>query len=225
MADHRITAVIIDDHDVVRAGISQWCRDSSPPVEILASGPDIATALSGPGRDANVVILDLHLHLPDPSLHGLRTLIDAGHNVVIYTHDVNPDVARRCIRFGARAYITKSEAEGHLIAALRDAAAGRGYTTPTLGRAILSDDGFPKAALSDQELRALKAWCGSKSMRLVAELMGVAPSTVKTFIDRARDKYEAVGRPAPTKAALIKRALEDGLITLDDIGAIGDIPT
>jgi len=35
---------------------------------------------------------------------------------------------------------------------------------------------------------------------------------------RARDKYEAVGRPAPTKAALIKRALEDGLITRDDIG-------
>ncbi|GAA1022885.1 hypothetical protein Aple_100440 [Acrocarpospora pleiomorpha] len=209
---------MIDDQDVVRAGLNAWCRDSDPPVVVIASGPDISTALTGPARHAKVVILDLHLRRPDPSLQGLRSLVEAGHNVVVYTHEVDPTIARRCIRVGAKAYVTKGEVEDHLMTAVHDAAAGRPYTTPTLGAALLSDRQLHKAALSDQELRALKAWCGAKSMRLVAESMGLAQSTVKTLISRARDKYEAIGRPAPTKTELIKRALEDGLIDLSDIG-------
>ena len=74
-----------------------------------------------------------------------------------------------------------------------------------------------RPALSNQEERALKSWCGAKSMRLVAESMGLGESTVKTHITRARDKFEAAGQPAPTKGALIKRLLEDALIELDDI--------
>jgi hypothetical protein len=34
---------------------------------------------------------------------------------------------------------------------------------------------------------------------------------------RIRAKYAGVGRAAPTKAMLLARALQDGLITLDEI--------
>ena len=34
---------------------------------------------------------------------------------------------------------------------------------------------------------------------------------------RARAKYAAVGRPAPTKAALIARAVQDGILSIEDL--------
>jgi hypothetical protein len=40
---------------------------------------------------------------------------------------------------------------------------------------------------------------------------------VNTHFGRVRTKYAAIGRPAPTKAALIARALQDGLINIDEL--------
>ncbi|WP_067804976.1 response regulator [Actinomadura formosensis] len=219
MADKHVTAVVIDDHPVLRGGIASLCRNSDPPIDVVATGSDIDTAFKGPALKADVVILDLHLETPDPSLQGLRTLVETKRNVVIYTHDVNLTTARRCIRYGAKAYVTKGEAEEHLMHAVRDAVAGLRYTTPTVSAAMLSDPQFPRVKLADQELRALKGWFALKSMRLVADSMNVTQSTVKTYIDRARDKYEAAGQPAPNSFALIRRALEDGLIDLSELGS------
>ena len=42
--------------------------------------------------------------------------------------------------------------------------------------------------------------------------MGIKQSAVKTNIDRIREKYARVGRPAPTKIDLRIRAIEDGLV-------------
>jgi hypothetical protein len=38
-----------------------------------------------------------------------------------------------------------------------------------------------------------------------------------THIARIRSKYADVGRPARTKAQLLARALQDGLVQLDDL--------
>lgn len=52
-----------------------------------------------------------------------------------------------------------------------------------------------------------------------AEMLGISPSTIDTYIERVRVKYAGVGRDAPTKSDLVTRALEDGLITLSDLGS------
>ncbi|HJD51746.1 MAG TPA: DNA-binding response regulator, partial [Candidatus Rothia avistercoris] len=46
----------------------------------------------------------------------------------------------------------------------------------------------------------------------VARRMGIKQSAVKTNIDRIREKYARIGRPAPTKIDLRIRAIEDGLV-------------
>jgi hypothetical protein len=45
----------------------------------------------------------------------------------------------------------------------------------------------------------------------------IEPSTVRTHLQRVREKYVAVGRPAPTKPALIARAIQDGIVSADDL--------
>lgn len=74
-----------------------------------------------------------------------------------------------------------------------------------------------RPALSAREVEVLTAWLTSDSKREVTERLFLADSTVSTYIQRIRGKYEAVGRPARTKVRLLLRALEDGYIRLGDL--------
>ena len=50
-----------------------------------------------------------------------------------------------------------------------------------------------------------------------AQELYLTPSTVRTYLQRIREKYDRVGRPARTKAALAARAIQDGYIRLDEL--------
>ncbi|MFI2511530.1 helix-turn-helix transcriptional regulator [Streptomyces sp. NPDC018972] len=57
----------------------------------------------------------------------------------------------------------------------------------------------------------------SMSKASIARRMGVSVHTVDVYIRRARVKYAQVGRSAPTKADMLARAIEDGLVKPDNI--------
>ncbi|MGH4009309.1 MAG: hypothetical protein ACRDTH_14350 [Pseudonocardiaceae bacterium] len=63
----------------------------------------------------------------------------------------------------------------------------------------------------------LLAWLESDSKNLVAQRFHLSTNTVDTHINRVRVKYADAGRPATTKAALVARALQDGLIDLAEL--------
>jgi DNA-binding NarL/FixJ family response regulator len=217
-----VGVVIIDDHEVVVRGIVAWCRESDPPIDVLAVGDHVDVAFGVRATAADVVILDLQLIPGEPDLGGLQRLVDAGRQVVIYTHVLRGPTAVRCIDLGALSYVTKAEAGEHLIAAVRAAATGSAYTPPGLGGALATDDNPRRPRLSAQELAALRAWFSSRSKRVAAESLHVRTTTLDTYIERARVKYAAVGRAAPTKTALVQRAVEDGLVQLTELGPLGE---
>ncbi|WP_039804894.1 LuxR C-terminal-related transcriptional regulator [Nocardia araoensis] len=74
-----------------------------------------------------------------------------------------------------------------------------------------------RPALSSREIEVLLAWIASDSKVEVGQRLYISLGTVNTHLSRIRDKYAAVGRPAPTKAALVARALQDSLIDIDDL--------
>ncbi|MFI7000846.1 helix-turn-helix transcriptional regulator [Nocardia sp. NPDC050175] len=74
-----------------------------------------------------------------------------------------------------------------------------------------------RPTLSRREVEVLLAWLRADSKPEVCTLLFISPGTVNTHLSRIRDKYAAVGRPAPTKAALVARALQDGLVGVDDL--------
>ncbi len=76
---------------------------------------------------------------------------------------------------------------------------------------------LPDPGLSLREREVLQAWVLADSKEEVGQKLFIAESTVNTHIARIRTKYEAVGRPASTKAALLARALQDGIVDLDQI--------
>jgi DNA-binding CsgD family transcriptional regulator len=83
--------------------------------------------------------------------------------------------------------------------------------------AMVRDRSVGRPGIPAREREVLIAWFQSDSKDLVADKLQIAPSTVATHLQRVRAKYAAVGRPASTKAALVARALQDGIINVDDL--------
>ncbi|TSD44755.1 LuxR family transcriptional regulator [Rhodococcus sp. KBS0724] len=71
--------------------------------------------------------------------------------------------------------------------------------------------------LSTREKEVLLAWIQCDSKSVVSQRLYIAPGTVNTHLTRIRGKYDEAGRTAPTKAALLARALQDGLIGIDEL--------
>jgi DNA-binding CsgD family transcriptional regulator len=74
-----------------------------------------------------------------------------------------------------------------------------------------------RPALSDREIEVLIEWLRNDNKLRVARTLYISPGTVNTHLQRIRDKYAAVGRPATTKAALVVRAIQDGLVSVEEL--------
>jgi two-component system nitrate/nitrite response regulator NarL len=216
MADE-LSAVVIDDHPAIRDGIAYWLASGTPPVRVVASGEDVRVAWLGEGATADVVILDLHLGGPTPVLNDLRRLAEAGRRVVVYSMRADDKIALQCLELGALCYLTKAEGAEHLVQAAHAAAEGRSYTPPLLAGALAGDRSDNRPALSAREAEVLVEWFQSESKDYVAQRLGISPSTVNSYLERIRIKYALIGREAPTKAALVARAIQDGLVDVDDL--------
>ncbi|MBT9293382.1 LuxR family transcriptional regulator [Rhodococcus sp. GOMB7] len=86
---------------------------------------------------------------------------------------------------------------------------GRALSTP------ISHTNDP--GLSSREKEVLLAWIQCASKSVVSRRLFIAPGTVNTHLTRIRCKYDEVGRTASTKSALLVRALQDGLIAIDEL--------
>ncbi|SMC78508.1 response regulator transcription factor [Lentzea albidocapillata] len=214
MADD-VTAVVVDDHPVVRAGVAHWL--STADIELVASGEDPGVAWTGPGASAAVVVLDLHLGGVAPAMSELRKLVEDGRKVIVYSMRADDEIVLQCLEIGALSYLTKAEGADHLVQAVKAAAAGQSYTPPALAGALAGDRSDTRPALSPRETEVLVEWFQSESKEFVAQRLNITLSTVNSHLERIRVKYAAIGRQAPTKAALVARAIQDGLIGLDDL--------
>ncbi len=213
----QLTAVVVDDHPAVRAGVAYWLGAGTPPITVVAAGEDVRVAWIGDGATADVVILDLHLSGPTPALGDLRRLVEAGRRVVVYSMRADDDIALTCLELGALCYLTKAEGAEHLVEATRAAGRGDPYTPPSLAGALAGDRSDHRPALSARETEVLVEWFQSESKDFVAQRLGITASTVNSHLERIRIKYAQIGREAPTKAALVARAIQDGLIGVEDL--------
>jgi DNA-binding NarL/FixJ family response regulator len=209
--------VIVDDHPAIRAGVAAWCQLADPPIEVTASGPDLGVAWIEPGRSTPVVIMDLHLGTGQPVYGDLSRLVEHGRQVVVYSMREDTSTALTCLELGAFTYLTKAEGQAHLVAAAHAAAACRPYVSPSLAGAMGIDRRQNRPVLAPREVDVLLEWFRCESKDLVAQKLNLSPRTVSSYIDRVRIKYANTGRPASTKAALVARAIQDGLVSLEEL--------
>jgi two-component system nitrate/nitrite response regulator NarL len=209
-----VTVAVIDDHPVVIEGVRTWiAQDPAARVRLVSAGASLDSATTGAGRHADVVVLDLELD-GRLMIDELGELVDGGRRVIVFSQHASEELVRSALDAGASAYLTKQEGQSHLVEAIVATAQDRPAVPPAMAGVIVADQ---RPRLAPQERTALLLWFQCRSKAAVADRMGIRETTAKQYIDRARIKYGQVGRHAASKAALLARAIEDGLIRPDEI--------
>jgi DNA-binding NarL/FixJ family response regulator len=219
-ASEAIRVALIDDHDVIHAGIRAWFDESDPPIELVADYPNPSSFLADHpkgGEGIDVVMFDLQYDRFQSEFDTLREVCAVGHRVIVYSHMATDEVILSALDAGATTFLAKSEDKQHLFDAVYAAHANTPYVGPRMAKALFNDRTVGRPGLSTREREVLIAWFQTENKEFVAKRLFIEPSTVRTHLQRARAKYAAVGRPAPTKAALIARAVQDGILSIDDL--------
>ena len=236
-----ITVAAVDDHPIVRDGLAGWLlaedpadpagsttgttpEDTATPdgtatpeaagITVIATAPTVDALLSGPGRDARVVLLDLDLRDGTTVEGNVAAVLAAGPAVLVLAASDRPPSVREAMRAGALGYVLKSEEPATVRAAITAVAAGTDWISPRLAYILATDDAPDRPVLSPQEERALRLYATGMPMKSVARRMTLSEETAKQYVGRVREKYARAGRAAPTKIELYHRAVEDGYLPL-----------
>jgi DNA-binding NarL/FixJ family response regulator len=203
-----IRILVVDDHPVVRAGVTGLVEDQ-PDMEIVGQASN--------GREAIQRFRDLHpdvvlMDLQMPDMNGLDAMIAIRDEapqarVIVLTTYVGDAQVLRAIKAGARGYLLKSAMHKELLETIRAVHAGK--------KAISADATFELAehateeALTPAEVRVLRLIARGNANKEIAEQLSVSEETVKGQVRNILSKLGAKDR---THAAMI--GLKRGIIEL-----------
>ncbi|MGW4371008.1 response regulator transcription factor [Nocardia takedensis] len=155
----------------------------------------------------------------DPLLaaSAMPRVLAAGLPTVVLVDDGRTDLVRAFLDLGAVACLTGSQGSDHLIDALHGIrGALHGIGAATFGETAPEAE-LTRPVLTAREREILLAWFQTESKTAAGQRLYITGGTVSTHLKRIRAKYAALGRPAATKAALVARAIQDGLVDPDDL--------
>ena len=201
--------VIVDDHPLMRMGLSQLLQ-SSGKVEVCGEAGSVGEAIHLMQTIPPVDLFVIDISLPDRSgLELIRDLkiMDPGiRSLVVSSHDERV-YAERVLRAGGRGYIMKDRAPEQLIAAVEQVLAGGIFLSPAMTSRMMETLSGAKAAtpiagLTDRELEVFRAIGEGKSSREISGALGISIRTIdahRTHIkeklglrDAAELSYEAI---------------------------------
>jgi DNA-binding NarL/FixJ family response regulator len=190
--------VIVDDHPIVRKGLTELinhepgmtvCGESDTATggleRIRVDRPDVAIVDLSLGMDSGLqLVKQLDASLPD-----VRVLILSMHDETLH--------AERALAAGARGYIMKQEAMHNLIAAIRCVASGKTYVSPRMSERIVArvsargatrDEPAPFERLTDRERDVFALIGRGLATRDIARQLDLSVKTIETHQARIKEK-------------------------------------
>lgn len=208
----KYTVLVVDDHPVVREGLSmRISREADFTVCGTAEdGPEMMAAIARLNPD--IVIMDLGL----PRGHGLELMQDIQAQyprlpVVIFSVHEESLYAERALRAGARGYLMKSEPAERLIEGLRTVLRGGYALSPatshrmlaTFAGAPIGQPESPIAGLANRELEVFQFIGQGKGTREIADLLSLSVKTVETYRERLKKKLNVASAPDLARRAIL----------------------
>lgn len=175
--------MIIDDHEIVRRGISEIV-DRADGLEVVAEAGSVADAI----RRAELVVPDVilvDLQLPDGTgidiMRKLRETKPSIKAIVLTSFDDDVALAE-ALDAGALAYVLKTVHGAEITDVIKAIADGRVLLDERTVTRRRADHGDPTADLTPAERKVLNLIGDGLSNREIGEKLGVAEKTVKNHI-------------------------------------------
>jgi len=214
----RLRVLLADDHNLIRAGLRL----------VISQEPDFqVVGEAGNGRQAvemaremkpDVVVMDIGM----PDLNGIEACrqilsdLPDTHVVMLSMHS-DEGYVLRALKAGARAYLLKDSAEADLARAIRAAASGKSFFSPSVAKLLLDDyirklertgaeDSYE--LLTPREREILQLVAEGKSSKDIANLLTLSVYTVETHRANILQKLNL-----KSVAELILYAVRKGIIS------------
>ena len=189
--DRKLTIVVVDDHEVVREGLSAML-DRRPNFQVVGEAGTVAEALEVTRRfEPDLVVMDVRL--PDGS--GIEACRDIRADlpdtrVVILTSYPDEEAVIAAIIAGASGYLLKQVRARDLVTALETVGAGGSLLDPGVTGKVLermrriasADQPDELAALTQQERKILALVAEGKTNKEIAAEVFLSDKTVKNYV-------------------------------------------
>jgi two-component system, NarL family, response regulator len=219
--------LLIEDDELFRLGLHVRLQQETG-LEIAAEAEDGETAIDLVNQQPfDVVLLDIGL----PGIGGIETCRQLKQQhpqlpILVLTSHYQASLIMRLIEVGAQGYCLKGVAAEKLVLALRSVAAGASWWDQTATQEIRSAFMIQSSAaslaqptpnskellnpLTHRELEILKLLAAGKSNQQIAEILYIAPGTVRVHVHAILHKLEVRDRTQAVVVAMQRRLIARG---------------
>ena len=195
----RILVGVIEDHPVFRAAVLRLLHDS-PDVELGVVADSVTHFAAGRQAPGGIVLLDVKRDLT-----AVAVVAGMGHRVLVLSGHAEERGVADAMSAGARGYLAQEADGAEILRAIRVIAAGRGYVSPILAGFLINSGqqrAGPRIELSAQERRVLALVAAGERDADIAAHLAISIRTVRSYLDRIRDKTGRRRRPELTRFAI-----------------------
>jgi DNA-binding NarL/FixJ family response regulator len=205
-----IRILIVDDHPVVRAGLTSMLSTHAE-LQVIGSASSGEEALAMIQHHApDVVLLDLRM----PGLNGTDMLVTAKKSglqvraIILTSYETDEDIYR-AVQAGAQGYLLKDTPFKEMLEAIRAVNAGKRYIPRQIAQRLA--ERMMRTELTARELEILKMLAKGPTNKQIGHALGISDYTVRNHVNSIIEKLEVSDR---TEAATT--AIQRGIITVDD---------
>ena len=209
MADvMQVTVVIVDDHPVVRDGLSAMISAENDMDVVGEAGTGAEAMELIPKLKPAVALMDMIL--PDTiGSDVIRQICEKSSSTafIVLTTVAGDEEIYRALEAGARVYLFKDMARKELVNAIRAVAKGQRYIPAQVGTKIAEN--LPRSGLTEREIDILRHVASGMRNKEIAHLLKISEATVNAHVKHVLEKLNVSDR---THA--VTTALKRGIIRL-----------
>ncbi|MCY1278447.1 Response regulator GacA [compost metagenome] len=190
-----IRVLVVDDHDLVRTGITRMLADVDG-LQVVGQADSGEEALKKARElKPDVVLMDVKM----PGIGGLeatRKLLRSHTDlkVVAVTACEEDPFPTRLLQAGAAGYLTKGAGLEEMIQAIRQVFAGQRFISPQIAQQLAlksfqpQANGSPFDLLSEREIQIALMIANCQKVQSISDKLCLSPKTVNTYRYRIFDK-------------------------------------